>query len=190
MDPPCDDVLLDNVLETPGTILFFKDRSGRFIRVSVDCARLTGRTPDQMVGLTDADLTDEAHARELTADEQSILATGLPVIDKQEIDRLANRPGTWVETSKFPLRSGDGSIIGTFGFSRDVTRWEAAERELEIRTVDLAAANATLAMREGQLRALLDCSLDAIIAYDIDLRYRYANPAAERFKDATRADLG
>ncbi|MDO8308696.1 MAG: diguanylate cyclase [Actinomycetota bacterium] len=178
MDEPgaeLDALCARNLFDTPDGIYFFKDLDGRFIRVSKACAALTGRTPDQMVGLTDADLTDAEHAAALRADEERIARTGGSMIDKQEVDRLAGRPGTWVETSKFPLRGPDGTVIGTFGYSRDVTKWERAERRL--------------ARVEAQLRAVLNASPDAMGHYDHDLRYLYANPAGERFKGMPLADL-
>jgi len=170
-----DEICLRNLLQTPAGIFFFKDLEGRFLKVSADCARLTNRTPDEMVGLTDRDLTDPVHAAELHDDEQAVIRTGLPLIDKEEADRLANQPGTWVETSKFPLRHEDGTIIGTFGYSRDVTRWELAERRL--------------ASVESELRALLDASTDAIARYDRELRYEFINRAGEAARRASLADV-
>lgn len=164
-----------NLFDTPEGIFFFKDIDGRFIRVSSACAALVGRTPEEMVGLTDADLTDAEHAAALRADEVRIASTGVPMMDKQEVDRLAGRPGTWVETSKFPLRAPDGTVMGTFGYSRDVTRWERAEQRL--------------VQVQAQLRAVLDASQDAIGHYDRDLRCLYANPAGERFKGMPLSEL-
>jgi diguanylate cyclase (GGDEF)-like protein/PAS domain S-box-containing protein len=170
-----DEICLRNLLDTPAGIFFFKDLDGHFLKVSVDCARLTNRTPEEMVGLSDRDLTDAAHAAELHEDEQMVIRTGLPLIDKEEADRLANQPGTWVETSKFPLRDDDGTIIGTFGYSRDVTRWELAERRL----VEV----------EAQLRAVFDASTDAIARYDRYLRYQFLNRAGEEMRRVAVADL-
>lgn len=182
-------ICMRNILDTPGTILYFKDRQGRFITVSVGCARLYGRTPEEMVGLTDFDLTDHAHALELLADEQRIMDTGEPLIDKEEADRLVDQPGTWVESSKFPLRGPDGTIIGTFGYSRDVSRWELAERQLTQMAVDVADSHAQLMQVEAQLRAVLNGSRDAIALYDRDLRYRYINPAGERLKGKSSSEV-
>ena len=182
-------ICLRNVLDTPGTILYFKDRQGRFLTVSIDCARLYGRTQDEMIGLTDFDLTDHAHALELIADEQRIMDTGEPLIDKEEVDRLVDQAGTWVESSKFPLRGADGTIIGTFGYSRDVSRWELAERQLTQTAADLADSHAHLTQVEAQLRAVLNGSRDAIALYDRDLRYRYINPVGERLKGKTSAEV-
>ena len=191
--PGFDAICADNLLDTPGSIIFFKDLRSRFLRVSVDCADLTGRTPDEMIGLTDFDLPDRSetrvHAHELFADEQRIIATGEPMINQVEIDRLADLPGTWVETSKFPLRDFDGRIIGTFGFSHDVTRWEVAKHELARVAAASEDAHAALRVVEDQLRAVLNGSTDAIARYDRELRYQYINPAGERSRGSTIAAL-
>ncbi len=183
--PDFDEICVRNLLDTPGTILFFKDAESRFLRASVDCAEINGRTQQEMVGLTDFDLTDRDHASELFDDEQRIIATGQSLIDKEEAGRLVDRPGTWVETSKFPLRDADGTIIGTFGYSRDVSRWELAERELERMAEAYEAAHEQQVLVEAQLRAVLNGSMDAIAKYDRELRYQYVNPAGERFKGAS-----
>lgn len=174
-DTRVDALCARNLFDTPEGIFFFKDLDGRFIRVSKACAALTGRTTEQMVGLSDADLTDHDHAAALRDDEIRIARTGEPMMDKQEVDRLADRPGTWVETSKFALRDPDGTVIGTFGYSRDVTRWERAEQRL--------------GRVESQLRAVLNASPDAIGHYDRDLQFLYANPSGERFKGRPLAEL-
>jgi diguanylate cyclase (GGDEF)-like protein/PAS domain S-box-containing protein len=72
--------------------------------------------------------------------------------------------GGWFRTSKAPLRDEDGTIIGTFGISRDVTAQVVAEHEL--------------ARREAQLRAVLDSSPDVIACYNQDLRYEMINAKA------------
>lgn len=186
--PGFDAILANNLLNAPGSIIFFKDLASRFIRVSVDCAAANGRTPDEMIGLTDFDLLDPTHAEALWADEQRIIATGEPTVSTHEI-RLDDRPTAWVETSTFPLRDPAGTIIGTFGFSRDVTRWELAKQELAAAAAASEAAHGALKVVEDQLRAVLDGSTDAIARYDRKLRYRYINQAGERSRGSTLAEL-
>lgn len=178
-----------NLLDNGGQIVYFKDLQGRFIEVSADCARVNGRTRDEMVGLTDFDLTDHAHAVSTQADERLVIATGEPLIDKEEVLRTADHRTIWWETSKFALRSADGTIVGTFGISRDVTRWELAELEITRMASASARANAELTRLEAQLRAVLDGSTDEIATYDRELRCQFVNPAGERSRGSSLAEL-
>ncbi len=172
---PDDALVLRNLFDGADEVIYVKDRLSRFVRVSVGCARLHGRTQEQMVGLTDHDLFEPRHANAARADEERVMATGEPMLGKVEQECWADRPDTWVSSSKFPLRADDGTVIGTFGISRDITPRIAAEQEL--RRV------------EAQLRAVLDGSTDEIARYDADLRFAYLNPAAERARGVRAEDL-
>ncbi len=170
-----DRVFMRNLLDDADEVIYFKDLASRFLRVSLGCARLHRRSQAEMVGLTDADLFAPEHARAARADEERIIATGEPLVDKVERERWADRADTWVSSSKFPLRDDAGRVVGTFGISRDITRRVTAEQE--VRRV------------EAQLRAVLDGSTDEIARYDRDLRFRYLNPAAERALGVLAADV-
>lgn len=50
-------------------------------------------------------------------------------------------------------------------------------------------ANAELRRVEAQLRAVLDGTADAIARYDADLRFRYLNPAGQRMRGLSLAEL-
>lgn len=163
---PDEAVFMRALLDEADEVVYFKDLDSRFLRVSLGCAQLHRRTPEEMVGLTDFDLFDAEHARLARADEVAIIRTGRPMLDNVERERWHDRPDSWVSSSKFPLRDTEGLVIGTFGISRDITSRVTAE--LEVRRV------------EAQLRSVLDGSTDEIVSYDADLRLRYLNPAAER----------
>jgi signal transduction histidine kinase len=49
---------------------------------------------------------------------------------KEEKETWADRPDTWVLSTKLPLRDKDGNIIGTFGISRDITDRKHFEEQL------------------------------------------------------------
>jgi diguanylate cyclase (GGDEF)-like protein/PAS domain S-box-containing protein len=107
----------------PDVRVFFKDRESRFLLVSQGWADAVGRgmTPDEVVGRTDAEFFTALHAEQALEDEQRILATGEAIIDKLERETFVDRPDAWVSTSRWPLRNADGTVIGTFGVSRDVS---------------------------------------------------------------------
>ena len=124
--------LMDNVPD----YIYFKDRESRFTRTSKSHAQAFGLSdPAQAVGKTDFDFFTEEHARPAYEDEQQIIHTGQP-ITKEERETWADRPDTWVLTTKLPLRDEANNIVGTFGISKDITerkRAEAALRESETR---------------------------------------------------------
>src|SRR5665648_255808 len=184
-----DEVCIRNLLDASNEVIYFKDLQSRFIRVSLGYGQLHRTTKEKIVGLTDFDLFARAHAEAAYADEQRIIATGEPMINHEERERWSDRPDSWVASSKFPLREVDGTIIGTFGISRDVTGRVLLEQDLVRIAKASEEANAELSRVESQLRAVLNGSTDAIAQYDRELRCRYINPAGERLRGVPLADL-
>ncbi len=126
-----DEALVGAFLENVPDLIYFKDRDSRFIAVSASKARRHGLDPAELTGKTDADVFPGEHARRARLDEERILATGEPVLGKLERIRWPDERDTWSETSKLPLRDADGTIIGTFGITKDVTAQQAMKDELE-----------------------------------------------------------
>ena len=188
---------LRNLLASTNQAIYFKDRRSRFLLVSRgvvqhhiehesrkgSCPNLEPG-PEDFVGKTDLDLFDPALALAWIDEEQRIMETGEPVVDILERDTSSDSAGGWFQTSKAALRDDEGTIIGTFGISRDVTAQVEAQHEL--------------LRREAQLRAVLDSSPDAIACYSPELRYEMVNAkaaallgkTAEQVVGRTDAELG
>ncbi len=123
--------LLDSMLENTPDLVYFKDRESRFVRFSRAFAtRFNVTDPTLIRGKTDFDFFDATHARPAYEDEQQIVRTGQAMIGKLEKETYADGHITWALTTKMPWRDGSGAIIGTFGISKDVTVWKAAEAKL------------------------------------------------------------
>src|SRR6185436_8484178 len=81
-------------------------------------------------------------------DEQEIIRTGIPIVDKLEKETFNNnRPSAWVSSTKVPIYDKEGKVTGIVGISRDVTERVLAEEairkakdELEIRVQERTAA--------------------------------------------------
>ncbi len=158
--------LLDNVPDR----IYFKDRQSRFVHVSKSKAQRTlQHSPklrgclvpgtegsetgahsdtDLILGLTDFDVFTEANARQAYQDEQEIIRTGKPVLDKLEKQTHLDGDVSWSLTTKMPWRGEDGSIIGTFGISHDITALKKAEAELENTHKRLVETSRTAGMAE------------------------------------------
>src|SRR5579862_308528 len=150
--------LFQSLLESTLDYIYFKDRESRFVRVSrskadgtLQTVRQTYRAahpklePDQwpahlanveafahwLTGKTDFDTYPEEHARDAYNDEQEIIRTGRELVGKFEKAALPGGEHIWWLTTKLPWRDKDGNIIGTFGFSKDVTALKEAEAALD-----------------------------------------------------------
>lgn len=140
--------LVSAFLENIPEAVYFKDRNSCFIAVSRSKAARHGCNPELLVGKSDFDLFDTAHAQKAKQDEEAIMASGQSVIGK--IEKLTWPDGrvTWARSSKLPLRDERGEIIGTFGFSQDITAAKLTEEALEKANKDLRDASRLAGMAE------------------------------------------
>jgi PAS domain S-box-containing protein len=136
---------LDNIPD----IVYFKDRASRFVLVSAAKARKhDAASADALVGKTDFDIFDEAHARPAFEDEQRIMESGGAVVNKLEKEVWPNGSVTWCVTTKMPLRDATGAIVGTFGISRDVTASHHLQEQLETAHRELVDASRKAGMAD------------------------------------------
>ncbi len=117
-----DSYYLNALMDYLPDVIFFKDRESRFIRINKAMAEKFGLSgPEEAIGKTDRDFFKFDHADDALDDEQEVMRTGQPIIDKEEVETWPNKPSNWVSTTKLPLRNDQGEIIGTFGISRDIS---------------------------------------------------------------------
>src|SRR6056297_3392756 len=112
-----DSILFNNLLDNVDELIYFKDTESRFIRISKSMAeRFDLECPDDAIGKTDFDFFEEHHANEAYQDEQKILNTGKPILNKVQKEFLKNPDRiAWSTVSKFPLYNENGEISGTYG---------------------------------------------------------------------------
>jgi PAS domain S-box-containing protein len=154
---PGAETLLEALLENCAEYIYFKDRKSRFVRCSRSLWQLFAtRFPDGIQGKTDFDIFDAQHASEAFADEQRIMATGVPVVGKLEREVHMDGRVTWCISTKMPWRDASGEILGTFGISRDATAQKTTELELaderELMRVLFAEIPDTIYFKDRQSR--------------------------------------
>lgn len=182
--------LLDHIPDT----IYFKDVHSRFIKCSAALAQRIGlQNADEAIGKTDFDFHPKEKATEFFEDEQRIIKSGIPIINKVESKVRPNGETVWTSTTKVPLRDKTGTIVGIIGVNRDITDQIRADEllrqahdELEQRINERTEA---LARERRLLRTLIDNLPDAIYAKDGEGRKSLANPADLRnMRCKTEAD--
>lgn len=102
-------------------LLWLKDRSGRLLIVNRSFAESCGQpSPLSVIGKTDLDVWPTERAEAYRVDDAEVIATGCP---RTKVEQIESSDGstTWVETYKAPVRGRDGQIVGTLGFSCDIS---------------------------------------------------------------------
>lgn len=124
--------LLNSLIEGIPDSIYFKDKESRFIKVNKAMLRKHGFKSDkEIIGKTDFELFGKEHAQQAFEDEQKIIQTGIPIINKEEKEDWADGRTTWVSSTKMPLYNNQGEIIGTFGVSRDITDKVITEEQIK-----------------------------------------------------------
>ncbi len=124
--------LLRTLMDNMPDAIYFKDKQSRFIRVSRNhTSRLGIDNSEEIIGKSDFDLFSKEHAQKAFDDEQSIIRSGVPLINIEEEETFPEKESRWVLTTKLPLYDAYGTIIGTFGISKDITQRKKIELALE-----------------------------------------------------------
>jgi diguanylate cyclase (GGDEF)-like protein/PAS domain S-box-containing protein len=146
--------LLRNLIDNVPDRIYAKDSEGRFIICNVAMIHRMGMTSmAELVGKSDFDFLPPEMAQRFRADEQAIIQSGIPMINREE--PLSTEGGTitrWNLATKVPLLDKQGNRIGIVGVGREITDRKQAEEALR--------------WSEIQLHAILESTADGILAVD------------------------
>ncbi len=145
--------LLDNIPDWA----WLKDKEGRYIAANESFARACGVDVITVLGKTDADIWPAEVARKYAADDQEVVASGQR---KTIVEPLKDKEGKvlWFQTTRTPIHSEKGEIMGTAGIARDITLQKNDAEELRRAYENLNTAKDQLVQSEklaaiGQLAA-------------------------------------
>lgn len=121
-------ISLQTLIDQVPDYLWVKDTFSRFVVANLALAMDHGfGKADDLLGLTDFDLHAHDVASKFRSVEQEILASGRPMIDREE--RVVDVSGQekWLSSSKMPLRNAASEVVGLIGVARDITHRKRAE---------------------------------------------------------------
>lgn len=110
--------LFDHV---PETVFFIKDRRGHYVAVNQTLVERCGlRAKRELLGRHVRMVFPRELAERYATQDETVLRTGRPIIDRLELHWYARRQSGWCLTTKLPWRDEAGKIAGLVGISRDL----------------------------------------------------------------------
>ena len=155
--------LIDNLPD----FLYAKDANSRFVIANMAVATNAGtQTPGDLVGKTDFDLFPKELAQNYYEDEQKIIRSGQPLLNREEqcVDPHGNVH--YLLSTKVPFRDENGRINGIVGVGRDITKRRKVEEDLR--------------EAEQRFRSIFEETIVGVFQGTPSGRYLSVNPAMAR----------
>lgn len=121
-------VIIDNI---PSPI-YFKNKQSVFTRANKALLNLLGiKCMKDLLGKTDFSFYPEEDAKVFFNEEQNILKTGEPLMNKIENSIYEKESVKWMSTTKIPIKNKKGEYTGIVGISHDITEQILVKQRLE-----------------------------------------------------------
>ncbi len=146
--------LLRTLIDNMPDYIYIKDKDSRFLTVNKRLLTVMHKKSlDEVVGKTDYETTPSKEAAEIYyKDEQKIISSGKPIINKEEIGFDENDRKRVMSTSKVPYYDTEGNIAGIVGIGRDITKQKIAEKQLREQAQNLQEVNVILEERQEKIQ--------------------------------------
>ena len=125
-------ILLRTLIDNLPDAIYVKDMASRKTVANLADVHNTGRQSEaEVLGKDDFELFPKDLAERFFADDQSVIQTGQPILEREEYVLDAEGQKRWLLTSKLPLRDEKGQVVGLVGIGRDITSRKRAEEILK-----------------------------------------------------------
>ncbi len=166
--------LLKAVVEGTSDAIFAKDINGRYLMINASGAAIFGLSPADIIGKDDVFLFGAEGAKQITANDESILRTGTS--KTFDTSRTIGGVDYRLQTTKSPYSDLSGKVVGIIGITRDVT--------------NLYEAYETLGISESRYRSLFEINpLSTWVVETDELRFLDVNEAALKKYGYTRTEF-
>lgn len=165
---------LSSIIENQPGIVWLKDTESRFLATNEAFARSCGaQSKEHLVGKTDFDIWPEDLAKMYREDDMKVMKSGKPYRVEEPIHDHGETK--WFETFKTPVFNELGEIIGTSGYSIDITNRKKNEAEI--------------IHQAGLITSLLDSIPDIIFYKDTKGVYLGCNPQFAEVVGKTKNEI-
>ena len=144
----------------PDVSFFVKDRRGRFMALNRRGCEYCGVISEaEAIGKTDHDFFPTTRANDYREDDERVMRSGEPILNRIESAPEGAGSPRLVTTSKIPLRDRGGRVIGVAGFSRQIERMQSGSADAMAEVVKYLHENSSKEISTEQLADMAGLSV-------------------------------
>jgi len=117
-----DQSVLDALLHNSPDFIYQKDTNSKYVHISNSMlSYLNVSSADEVIGLSDYELLDSNSARRSYQDEQEVMQTKTPIINKVLIEKFSDGVEHKIAVTVLPLIDDKDGVIGVLGVTKILT---------------------------------------------------------------------
>lgn len=118
--------LFRSIIDASPDLIYYRNEEGRFAGCNRVAEQLTGKTQEELLGLTPHDVYEEDLAKQVVASDHEVLESNASITEELWL-RFADGRRRYFEMRKVPFFDNDGDRLGLLAFGRDMTERKQAE---------------------------------------------------------------
>lgn len=151
--PKNEEILLRTIIDNIPDSIYCKDLHCRKTLVNLAEINYTkANSEEELLGKDDFAFYPKELAEGFFADDQTVLQSGNPVINREEYIIDGEGKKRWLLSSKIPLRNSNNKIIGLIGIGRDITDRKINELLVKEQQEEIEAQNEEYQQLNEELR--------------------------------------
>ncbi|MDQ5887779.1 MAG: hypothetical protein QG667_1070 [Pseudomonadota bacterium] len=182
-------------------LIWLKDQNSVYLSCNASFEQFFGATEEAIIGKTDYDFVDRELGDFFRKHDQAAIDAGHALRNEEWLTFATGGYHGLFETTKTPMFSATGEIIGVLGIAHDISGRKRAEAALEqhqlhlqemvdLRTQELAQAMSTIRISEQRYEFALAATKDGLWDWNMQTGKTFVSPAYSQMLGYAQDELG
>ncbi|MFT7004115.1 MAG: diguanylate cyclase (GGDEF)-like protein/hemerythrin-like metal-binding protein [Sulfurimonas sp.] len=122
---------LKALVQTIPDLVWFKNQQGSYLACNTRFEKLFNKKESEIVGKNDYNFVDKEQADSFRKNDKKAIDSGKQHINEEELTFASDGHKEVVQTTKVPMYSDTGKLMGVLGMARDITERKEHQNHLE-----------------------------------------------------------
>ncbi|MDA3901702.1 MAG: transporter substrate-binding domain-containing protein [Spirochaetes bacterium] len=146
---------LQTIIRTIPDPVWLKDPDGRYLICNQVLENIFGATTSEIIGKTDYEFMKKKEADILCENDLATMKTKRAQKFEETVTIPNSGQRIFMETFKRSLYNSAKELVGVLGVGRDITNRKLAEKEVQLKNIELTEINMDLEKSRGELKKII-----------------------------------